>query len=137
MRKKVDFHIEIEHEKTGCIRGKCRVRGDLGCLACNAKESGYRVEELAGRLGVTSRVLRRVFKENCKIGIKNWMAQIRETEVQARLQGDESIQEIAISVGFAHSKDLAREFRKAYGMTPSAYRRKVKMKRRESSDSIS
>jgi AraC-like DNA-binding protein len=51
---------------------------------------------------------------------------VRSLEVRRRLLGNESIREIAYSVGFSHAKELAREFGKVYGVTPSTYRAREK-----------
>ena len=109
----------------GCSwpRGFCSHRGDLGCLAEHAQAAGYRAQGLVESLGVMPRELRRVFKETLGIAVKNWLVQVRTVEVIRRLRGSESIQEIALSVGFSHAKELAREFRKVHGMTPMVYRK--------------
>lgn len=66
--------------------------------------------------------MRREFKTSFGIPLKRWLSDLRALEVRRRLLGDESIQEIACSVGFSHPKELAREFMSVYRVTPSAYR---------------
>lgn len=110
----------------GWPHGWCAARGDLGCLACHAKAAGYRAQDLAARLAVSSRVLRREFRAAFGITLKHWLVQVRSVEVRRRLLGDESIGEIALAVGFSHAKELSREFRKVYGATPSVYRSREK-----------
>gem|GEM_PF-4242197 len=100
----------------------CAVRGDLGCLGGHAHEAGYRAGDFAGRLRVTPRALRLAFHAGLGISLKNWLVQVRAGAVRHRLHGCESIKVIALAVGFSHSKELSREFRKVYGMTPSGYR---------------
>ena len=106
----------------GWPRGYCPVRGDLGCLANLAKAAGYRADGLAGNLNVAPRLLRRVFKDAFGIALKTWLVQVRSVEVRRRLLGDESIEEIATSVGFSRSKERAREFGTIYGVTPTEFR---------------
>ncbi len=103
-------------------RGLSHDRGDLGCLARLAKEAGYRADELAARLQVSTRLLRRVFQDDLGISLKSWLVEARAVEIRRLLLGRESIAEIAASVGFSHPKEMAREFRKIHGMTPSDYR---------------
>jgi len=117
-----EFEIVTFTSGIGWPRGRCAVRGDLGCLAKHAKAAGYRVDDLAARLGVSPRNLRREFKDSFGKVLKNWLVELRELEVRRRLLGNESIQEIAYSVGFSHAKELAREFIKVYGVKPSIYR---------------
>lgn len=121
-----DFEVAMDALEIGWPRARSATRGDLGCMAKHAKTAGYRVEELAGRLGVTPRNLRREFRDSFGMSLKHWLVDLRSLEVRCRLLGNESIQEIAYSVGFSHAKELAREFCKVYGVTPSIYRAKEK-----------
>ena len=100
------------------------MRGDLGCLFKVAKDAGYRVESIAASLNLCPSKLRRVFRSDYGVPIKRWLVEVRSVEVRMRLRGCESIAEIAYSVGFSHPKELSREFRKVYGLTPSAYRKR-------------
>jgi AraC-like DNA-binding protein len=60
------------------------------------------------------------------LSLKDWLIQVRLVEVRIRLRGNDSIREIALSVGLANSKELSREFRKGYGLSPSEFRNKEK-----------
>ena len=91
-------------------------------MAHQALAAGFRAEGLAGRIGVSSRVLRRIFRETFGFSLKNWMRQVRMVEILKRLHGSDSIHEIAAAVGFSHAKELSRDFRSIHGMTPMAYR---------------
>lgn len=106
----------------GWPRAYCAIRGDLGCLAKLARGCGYRAQDLSDRLGVTPRLLRRAFNESLGISVKDWLVEVRCVEVRHRLRDLESIKKISASVGFSHPKELAREFRKIYGLSPSDYR---------------
>lgn len=108
--------------KNGWPHGFCSLRGDLGCMANHARVAYYRVEGIADFLAVTPRELRRVFKDSLGIAVKDWLVQVRSVEVRNRLREDSSIKEIAVSVGFSHPKELSREFKKVYGLSPSDYR---------------
>lgn len=108
----------------GDLRLVCSRRGDLGSLAAHARKAGYRADGVAEEFGVTPRMLRRLVAHLGGTSFKKWMVGLRLIEVRQRLLGDESIAEIADSVGFSHSKELAREFKKAHGETPSAYRKR-------------
>jgi AraC-like DNA-binding protein len=116
------FSIVPVLAEIGTARGRCSVRGDLGDLAHHAQASGFRAEGFAGRIGVSSRVLRRIFRKTFGVSIKNWMVRVRTDDVLRRLLGGESIHDIASAVGFSHAKELSRDFRKVHGVTPTAYR---------------
>ena len=119
-----EFSIVILASGIGWPRGHCAVRGDLGCLAKRARETGYRAERLADQLAFAPRVLRRAFRDAFGVALKNWLVQVRAVEVRHRLRGSESIKEIAGSVGFSHAKELSREFHRIYQVTPTEFRRR-------------
>lgn len=104
----------------------CSVRKDLGSLAAHSKNAGFRVAELAERLGTSTRALSRQCQKALGLSLKEWLVQTRAVEARIRLRGDESITEIASSLGFSHTKELSREFRKVYGVTPSQFRKKAR-----------
>lgn len=111
-------------DEIGWPHAWCAVRKDLGCLAGLARRSGFRTDLLAEHLGISTRTLRREFKNALGLCLKDWLVQVRLIEVRIRLRGDESIGNIALSVGFSHPKELSREFTKGYGLTPSEFREK-------------
>ena len=122
MHLRPEFRIVTFASGIGWPRGYCAVRGDLGCLASHARETGYRAAGLADRLDVAPRMLLRAFRDAFGIALKNWLVQVRSVEVRHRLRGFESIKEIAESVGFSHAKELSREFHEIYQMTPTKFR---------------
>jgi AraC-like DNA-binding protein len=79
---------------------------------------------MAEALGIPDRELRRIFHSEFGIQLKRWVSEVRAVEVRIRLRGSESIAEISASSGFSHPKELAREFRRSYGVTPSEYRKR-------------
>jgi AraC-like DNA-binding protein len=106
----------------GWPRVWCDSRGDLGCLLEHAKAAGYRLDGLADRLECCARCLGSEFRRVFGITAKQWLVQARALECRRRMCGDESIAEIAYSVGFSHPKELSREFMKIYRISPSEYR---------------
>jgi AraC-like DNA-binding protein len=128
-------HISIiVPEGVGWPHAWCSELKDLGCLAGHAKNAGFRTDALAERLGTSTRALRREFRRALGLSLKDWLSQVRIIEVRTRLRGNERIGKIASSVGFAHSKELSREFRKAYGVTPSEFRTKERNRSGQLSD---
>ena len=126
MKNRQHFRIVPNADGPGWPRVWCSVRGDLGCLFSHSKAVGFRAECLARRLELCARRLRSEFKDAFGISIKHWLVQARSVEVRIRLRGNESIKEIAYSVGFSHPKELSREFLQVYKLSPSAYRQREK-----------
>lgn len=81
------------------------------------------IDELARRLDVSSRQLERLFREATGSGPAACYRAIRiRTAAWMLMHLDKNISEIAAACGFADASHLGREFRRAYGMSPSAYR---------------
>jgi AraC-like DNA-binding protein len=111
---------------SGWPRIRCEDHGDLGCLFEHAKAAGFRVDCLADRLHCCARCLGSEFLRSLGISAKQWLMQARSIECKHRLRGNESIAEIAYSVGFSHPKELSREFMKIHKISPSDYRAQIK-----------
>lgn len=79
--------------------------------------------ELADRLGVSTSTLARRFKEATGTTIATYTAQ-RRAEKAARLLSStsQSVQDIAVFVGYDDANYFVKVFRQAHGMTPTAYR---------------
>lgn len=89
-----------------------------------ARESGYRVDFLCNRIGVSERHLRRVFLEGLGISPKEWMRQERMVASRFLLREGSSVKEIAGDLGFTHYKNFSREFHTFHGVSPSAFQRR-------------
>jgi AraC-like DNA-binding protein len=116
---------------SGWPRVWCERGGDLGCLFELAKAAGFRVVSLADRLQCCAKSLGSEFIRSLGIPAKQWLVQARASECRQRLLGNESIAEIAYSVGFSHPKELSREFLKIYHLRPSDFRRQETGDRRQ------
>lgn len=89
-----------------------------------ARESGYRVDALCSRIGVSERHLRRLFLDDLGIGPKEWMRQERMVASRFLLREGSSIKEIAGDLGFTNYKVFSREFLAYHGVSPSDFQRK-------------
>ena len=103
-------------------RAWCSVRQDLGCLANHSRQAGFRVDLLADRLACSTRALRRECRTALGVCIKDWLVHVRIIEARKRLYGEESIAEIAYTLGFSHPKELSREFKSILGLSPTEFR---------------
>ncbi len=80
-------------------------------------------DKIAQEIGVSPVHLNRVFKKETKLTIMNFVTQYRLNAARKMLENNvERIGEIATLVGFASLYSMSVVFKRAYGMSPSAYR---------------
>lgn len=83
-----------------------------------------RTEELARKLGMNRTYLCTAFKEGCGMTVNRYIASVKMEEARRLLDvTDKSIAEIAYYLGFSSQGYFQNSFKKAFGMTPGAYRR--------------
>ena len=98
-----------------------------------ARACGYIDEHLASynlslltvsrAVNVSSSYFSRLFHEKKQIGFAQYIVQRRIERVKTMLRNtDLSIEEIALMAGFSSASYLGRQFKKAVGVTPKAYR---------------
>ena len=81
------------------------------------------IEELAERFGVTSRYLRKCFKEEAGISCSQYIMALRIQKAKEMLwSASGTVTEIAARTGFNSSQYFCRVFQRAVNMTPVAYR---------------
>jgi len=84
---------------------------------------GIRVSQMAEHLGISRSHLFRVFKESMGVSVQEYLLSFRlERAVSLMESTDMNIKEIMYSCGFNDLPNFSRQFRKAYGMPPAAYR---------------
>jgi AraC-like DNA-binding protein len=86
-----------------------------------------RVDDVAARLGITTRHLRRVFVESVGIGPKDYLRCIRlQRAVRGvRRAGTVGWARVATDAGYYDQPHLIAEFRDLVGVTPSAYSKRI------------
>ena len=90
------------------------------------------IEELAEKFGVSSRYLRKCFKEETGISCSQYIASLRIEKAKEMLwSGSETVTEIAARAGFNSSQYFCRVFQQYTGMTPLEYRNMWKGTRAE------
>ncbi len=94
------------------------------CLLTQEGHTGIRTGEIARRLHCNPDYLGRLYKRHVGLTLTEAILRRRMNEAQRRLlDGTENIGEIARSCGFGELKYFRKLFKKAKGITPSAYRR--------------
>jgi AraC family transcriptional regulator len=79
--------------------------------------------ELSRVAGLSRRHFLRAFRESVGDTPLGYVRTLRIEEAKRRLsQGNQSITEVALDCGFSHAQHFATAFRRATGLTPSAFR---------------
>ena len=84
----------------------------------------FNCHELAKKLNYSESYLRQIFKKVGKVSLQAKVNQIRLEKAKRLLRGtNESVTQIAFSVGFSDSNYFSTYFKKQTGLTPLAYRK--------------
>lgn len=91
-------------------------------------DSALRPGELHRLCGVSDTYFRRIFKANFGVGPQEYVTNKRLAQAAAIISGGDfdSIQQVALSVGFSDPLYFSRMFARRYGSSPSNYKRKTK-----------
>ncbi|GGD84636.1 helix-turn-helix domain-containing protein [Paenibacillus nasutitermitis] len=85
------------------------------------------LEEIASRLGFTRKHCYRVFQQMYGMSPRNYFSILRQQEaMQLLLNTPDSIEQIALRVGYDNAQSFIRQFAKWTGLTPGDFRRKRK-----------
>jgi AraC-like DNA-binding protein len=115
--------------------GKLRLRTLVEAIR-NEFDGELSIEELAGRVGTSSRYLRREFHSAFGLSISDYIQELRLRKARKLLSSsDLSVLEVALECGYASSQYFARIFKYAVGLTPSDYRSLVTAAHRDPSPS--
>lgn len=88
-------------------------------------EKDISLENLAKTFGYSAEHLSRMFQKYAKINFKAYLQSVRvEYARKELLNGEKKISEIAVNVGFADSRAMAKAFKKQYGILPMEYRKR-------------
>jgi len=90
------------------------------------------VERLAGVAGVSVRPLQRLFREHVGASPKWVIRRNRLQEVAVRIESGDSpnLAALAADLGYTDQAHLARDFRSATGLSPSAFRARATSRER-------
>jgi AraC family transcriptional regulator of adaptative response / DNA-3-methyladenine glycosylase II len=118
-------------DRCGCLaRRKAALILDENC------GSGQSLEELAGKLGCTSRHLRRVFTEEYHVSPVQYLQTCRLLLAKNLLTDtDLSVLEVAMSAGFGSLRRFNDVFKRHYDLSPAALRKR-RAKEKQKNDTI-
>lgn len=90
------------------------------------------LKDVADELCLSPKYFSRLFKEDTGVGFNDYKLKIRTQKAQNLLaQTDYSINQIAERFGYKNLESFIRLFKKTTGMTPTAYRKKQKGKKKK------
>ena len=86
------------------------------------KKADYRPKTLARLAGICLRQLQRWLRLTKNMTPRQFCASFRQTEAAAQLlKGDQIKKEVAAAIAYTKATNFSRDFRKFYGVTPTAY----------------
>jgi AraC family transcriptional activator FtrA len=100
--------------------------------AVSRLRSGLTVADLARRAGMSMRTFARRFVDETGTTPHRWLTHQRLIGAQRRLEGrNDSIDEVAEAVGFETAETLRFHFRRAFGVSPTSYRKRFSTEKAE------
>lgn len=79
----------------------------------------YNAKQVAARLGISLRQLQRLFRKHLGATPQSWLRERRLEAARRMLITASSVKEVAFFLGFSSQEQLARDFRRHFGVKPS------------------
>lgn len=89
-------------------------------------DSPINAEEIAQHIGRRPSYLTRLFREQQGCGIHAYLVKVRMREAARLIEAGEKAEVVALSVGYRSRTNFYRQFKKHFGVTPAAFRDRVK-----------
>ncbi len=91
-----------------------------------ARNSKFRPALMAEAAGISAAHLRRLCRDLFGESLAQWLRRERMVAARHLLAETESVKATLDHLGYEHRSQLARDFRSAYGVTPSSWLRRFK-----------
>jgi AraC-like DNA-binding protein len=91
-----------------------------------ARNSKFRPALMAEAAGISAAHLRRLCRDLFGESLAQWLRRERMVAARLLLAETESVKVTQDHLGYEHRSQLARDFRNAYGVTPSSWLRRFK-----------
>jgi len=119
------FAARMEQGSYTYAKHREQLRPALEYLQEHLFDSELKAGMLHGLCGVSDTYFRRIFKANFGVGPQEYITNKRLAQAAAMISGGdfESIQQVALSVGFSDPLYFSRVFAHRYGSSPSNYKR--------------
>jgi transcriptional regulator GlxA family with amidase domain len=86
-----------------------------------APECGYDARSLACALNISRRRLQRMFSATISRSPQAWLHEQRLLTARQMLHTAGSVKEVAFALGFSSSNQFSRDFKRHFGVAPSAF----------------
>lgn len=92
------------------------------CLALMAApDHPHTLDDWGLQVGASPRTLARLFRRELNMSFQEWRQQLRLTEALPRLLAGESVQRVALTLGYGSSRAFSAMFLRLLGKTPREY----------------
>ena len=126
-----DFFIQLYknnyfvlNSTTDSIRCTSIIKKSISYIQ-NNMASKLSIDEIASHVGLSTSYFMKMFKQNTKMTCVEYIKSLRlDKATSLLLETNDNILEIAQNCGFANLSLFNREFKKAFELTPSQYRKK-------------
>ncbi len=115
---------ELHHEPRCRSTSRCRATGACKGSArpCSRRRRPADARRLGGWANASPRTLARLFVTETGLTFGAWRQQARVLEAMGRLSGGEAVTDVALDLGYDSVSAFSAMFRRASGVSPSAYR---------------
>jgi transcriptional regulator GlxA family with amidase domain len=90
-------------------------------LTLLAPKCSYDAHRIARALNLSKRHLQRLFASTLARPPQAWLNEQRMLAAKRMLRTAKSVKEVAIAMGFMHSTQFSRDFRRQFGSAPSTF----------------
>ena len=99
-----------------------RVKEIIEYIKNNYSDCSLTMESIAHHIGLNSRYMLKIFKEQTGVLLKDYVLKIRMDKAKVLLMSDLTIEVVAKKCGYTSSHSFIRAFKRACGMTPGEFR---------------
>jgi AraC-like DNA-binding protein len=86
----------------------------------------YKVVDLARRLGLSERQLRRTLRASVGVSPREWLRRQRLAAALQMLTTAQSVKQVALSLGYTQMSQFSRDFKAQFGCAPSTVLKKAR-----------
>ena len=99
-----------------------RINEVMAYIDKNYSDSSLTMESIAHHIGLNSRYMLKIFKEQTGVLLKDYVLKIRIDKATELLKTDMTIEAVAKKCGYTSSHSFIRAFKRACGITPGEMR---------------
>lgn len=77
------------------------------------------IPDIAAEIGITEKTLQRAFRNEFKIGLYEYILQVRMEKAREYLEEHKPVKQVATLVGYKRHSSFTKQFSKHFGVAPS------------------